>query len=135
MPESRPTASKLLVGLCVLVVCLAVGLAYFILPGRFHRAAVRRAIPKILAELGRQQKVLEGAVESYHKQFGYFPPSTPQSRGVTNALYYELAGTRYDPGREHFFDFSQKEPISRDQLRSCFGMDSLSNALPIPTWP
>jgi hypothetical protein len=138
--ESRSlTAKQAVAVILAIVVVTALGYgAYQFYTAVRHTRLVRAYLPKALEELRRQRTELITAIEEYHKQYGFYPPARPraeQAPGVINPLFYELAGTRFHPNQQDFYDRTQKEPIHVDTMVKNFGVKCFTNSLPFPTWP
>jgi hypothetical protein len=124
-----------------LMVLLASGTVYGIYLGVawvWHRAMLERSIPAALAGVRSQRETLIGLIESYNRQFGYYPPMfTPSgpARGVLNPLCYELLGVRFDAKTKAYYIPVTKDGLSIDEALKYFNTRSFSNCVIIPNMP
>jgi hypothetical protein len=143
-PEPAPLLKKQLSAREAALVCAALllvgGLAYAAVLGVravLHKRAVAAAVPNVLAALRAQRGELQQVIAGYKAHYGFYPPMRSKlgERGVHNPLFYELAGTRYDPQRKSFYVANAKEPIAPETIAKYFNMTGFTNNLLYPDWP
>jgi hypothetical protein len=142
--EPHPLLKKQLSAREAVLVCavllLVVGVVYAAVLGVravLHKRAVTAAVPNVLAALRAQRGELQRVIEAYKAHYGFYPPMRSKlgERGVHNPLFYELAGTRYDPQRKFFYVAYSKEPIAPETIEKYFNMTGFTNNLLYPNWP
>jgi hypothetical protein len=104
----------------------------------WHHRAIERAIPNVLTGLRGQRDMMVDAIESYKKQFGFYPPlftAAGPERGLLNPLCYELLGVRFEPKTAQFYIPSSKDGLSADEAQKYFNARSFSNCFPFPALP
>ncbi len=125
----------------ILAVGALAGLVYLIYQTGshvWHQRQIKAGIPNYLTHLRTQRDGLIQAIENYHAHFGFYPPNhstNKTQRAMINPLYYELAGTRWNPQYKSFGVSTAKETISGDTMEKFFNMRSFSNFLAYPLWP
>ncbi|HTI70258.1 MAG TPA: hypothetical protein VMF06_09840 [Candidatus Limnocylindria bacterium] len=133
--SAKPRSNNAVKVAIALVLALVAAFAGRVL---WHRLAVQKAVPQELAALRASRQDLSEIIESYRRQRGYYPPSSqlPGGQdGVLNPLFYELEGTRHKAS-EHTYNLpTTKDPVTQANLKEWFGLEGLSNSLPMPEWP
>jgi hypothetical protein len=133
------TPRQVVAALLALFVFAGCGFGGYELYAAAHRHyLLNAAIPKVLELMKGQRADLLAAIEEYRRHYGIYPPApSPPSQpaGVLNPLFYELAGTRYRPERQAFYDRTQKEPIVLAAMLKNFGLSAFTNSFAFPDWP
>src|SRR5262245_7899981 len=127
------------------LVCAAVLVAaasvygLYVAAGQFRcRRGAKASIPIVLNGLRGHRDLLVKAIESYHRQVGFYPPDHATGRidrATANSLYYELVGTRWNPGNKTFGLPTTKDPIRPEEMKERFNSESFSNSVLFPAWP
>lgn len=95
---------------------------------------VRRAIPKVREETGRELRLLIQAISEYKSRLGCYPPDHLVSQNplvvdsITNQLLYELLGTVYDSTNDAFFPVAHFPSISTKLVKEFFNVSSFKNS-------
>jgi len=90
----------------MLVVIAIIGILAALVVGVLGRSSEAKVRSRVQAELNQ----LVGAIESYHKKHGFYPPGNERRlpgnviNTGTNQLFYELTGAQYDNGTLSFTD-------------------------------
>jgi prepilin-type N-terminal cleavage/methylation domain-containing protein len=103
--RARQRAAFTLIEMLVVIAIIAILAAILVSTlGRSGEAKVRS---RVQAELNQ----LIGAIESFHKKHGFYPPGNERKVGNnliintgTNQLFYELTGTEFDKDNDRYKD-------------------------------
>ena len=83
------------------------GISKFV-AAKILEARVRALFPQVCDQIRQQRQTVIAAIEAYRTRFGFYPPDHVLRRrpllvdAVTNTLFYELAGVRYNPTYQLF---------------------------------
>ncbi|HXG49030.1 MAG TPA: type II secretion system protein [Methylomirabilota bacterium] len=122
----RPRAFTLIEMLVVIaVIGILAGIILGVVPGITEKRT-RATVEAML-------KQLTTAIDVYHAEKGFYPPSDPTKRH--NSLFYELTGARTDATDPNNLRFTTDiEPtamaIPKDVLNTVFGVEGIINARP-----
>jgi len=122
--------------LAVIVVVLALagagyGVTKFVAV-KMVEAQVKAALPQFCGQIRQQRQTIIAAIEAYKTHFGFYPPDHLLSReplrvdAVTNTLFYELAGVRYDPINQ-LFEIQGMEPAEAKFVKELLGCEAFTN--------
>jgi prepilin-type N-terminal cleavage/methylation domain-containing protein len=119
----------------MLTVIAVIGLLAGMGVGLAPRVARANRESRIRAQLNQ----IATAIESYHADFGYYPPDNvdvsqnpPLLNPVTNKLFYELSGVviNNQAGNPYFQARGRSEQILPAKVRQFFNTDGFENAKP-----
>jgi prepilin-type N-terminal cleavage/methylation domain-containing protein len=118
LPRTRPgfTLIELLIVIAIIGVLAALTL------GVLGPMKVKQQISVAQAELSQMQ----AAIERYKSTTGVYPPDNP-GNPVINQLYYELAGTTYDPVNKIFKTLDGSASINVADVSPTFGVAGFAN--------
>jgi hypothetical protein len=113
----------------IAIILVFAGAGYFIsqfVAAKILAARVNAAIPQVCGQIRQQRQIIIAAIEAYKTQFGFYPPDHVLSRqplqvdAVTNTLFYELAGVRYD-ATNHLFEVNGMEAAEATFVKEFLG--------------